>query len=190
MHRPKVVDKQVENTQNHDQEARAPPSLESNHHHDASAQAEHRDNDSCERPFALNDESDEKEDEQHSACKLEVDLAVGFAQAWQTGKDVVLLGRETVGENHEQTTNYREVAEEEVEIENETVTETLDDDNAEQCGNRDLGVLAHDYGGRGSTHDLETKRMQDKQHEKSVWFVLEMRGKRRLKSAKALSSRE
>lgn len=151
--RPEVVDEEVEDAENHDQETGAPASLEADNNHDAGTQAEHRDDDTCQGPLALNDETDEKEDEQHSAGQLEVNLAVGLAQAWKAGKDV-LLGREAVRENHHETTNDGKVAKEEVEIENETVSETLDHNNTEQCTDRDLGVFAQDHSRRSSAHDL------------------------------------
>lgn len=153
---PEVVDEQVEDAEDHDQETGAPTCLEADNDHDAGTQSKHRDDDTCQGPLALDDETDEKEDEQHSTGQLEVNLAVGFAETWKAGKDV-LLGRKTVGENHHETAYDGQVAEEEVEIENETVSETLNHDDTEQCTDRDLGVLAHDHSSRGGTHDLSAE---------------------------------
>lgn len=153
MNRPKVVDEQVEDAQDQHQKAGAPSGLESDDDHDASSETENRDNDTCQCPFALDDEADEKEDEQNAAGELEVDLAIGFAERRKSGKDV-LLGGKAVREHHEQSTYDREVAKEEVEIEDKTVSESLDHDHTEEGSNRDFGVSAHDHGCGGGTHDL------------------------------------
>lgn len=60
----------VEDAQQQHQEARAPAGLEANGDHDTCAEAKDRDDDSGNRPGALDDEADEEEDEQHSPGKL------------------------------------------------------------------------------------------------------------------------
>lgn len=60
----------VEYTEQQNQEASAPASLEANSDHDARAKAENGNDDSCDAPVTLDDEADEEEDEQNATGKL------------------------------------------------------------------------------------------------------------------------
>lgn len=73
MDAPPIVDQNVEDAQKEDQERRAPLRLEADDDHDASAEAKERNEDTRERPGALEDEADEEEDEQNSTGELEAD---------------------------------------------------------------------------------------------------------------------
>ena len=59
---------------------------------------------------------------------------------------------EAISEDHEKTADDREIAEEKIEIEDEAVTEGLDDDDREEAGNRVLLVAAHDHKSRADGH--------------------------------------
>lgn len=129
-YRPEVVNQNVENAQQHHQQNGTPFSLETHNNHDACHQSEQADNDAPQAPLAGEHESDKQEDQEHPASKLDVHLAVFLIELGQTGGHE-LLAHPRVRQHHEQTTNDTQVAEEEVEIEDETVTETLGDDDAE-----------------------------------------------------------
>lgn len=58
-------------------------------------------------------------------------LAVGLTEGRKTG-ECCLAREHRVAENHEETTNNGEVAEEEIKVENETVTDGLHDDHCEE----------------------------------------------------------
>ena len=70
---PVCVGEEVEDAKQGDEEHGAPLSLEANDDHDASAEADDRNENSGKRPFALHDEADKEEDEQHAAGELEAD---------------------------------------------------------------------------------------------------------------------
>ena len=142
-YRPEVVNQHIEHTQQNHQENSTPLGLETHNNHDASTQTEQADNNTPQAPLAGEDESNKKEDQQHTTSKLDVHLAILLVQLGQSGGDE-LLANPRVGQNHKQTTDNTQVAEEEVEIENETVSETLRDNDTEQTGDTELGVLAGD----------------------------------------------
>lgn len=106
--------------------------------------------------MAGEDKSNEEENQQHTTSKLDVHLAVLFIQLGQSGWDE-LLADPRVGENHEQTADDAEIAQEEVEIKDETITETLCDDNSEQAGDGDLSVPAGDDQERADGHCNDVK---------------------------------
>ena len=162
-YRPEVVDQHIEHTQQNHQENSTPLSLEAHNNHNASTQTEQADNDTPQAPLAREDESDKEEDQQHTTSKLDVHLAVLLVQLGQTSRDE-LLANPRVGQNHKQTTDNTQVAEEEVEIENETVSETLRDDHSEQTSDSNLSVLAGDdeEGTYRHGNDVENKeRVRD-----------------------------
>ena len=72
-------------------------------------------------------------------------LAVVLRQSRETSEEL-LAGVHRVGEDHQETTNDGQVTEEEIEVEDETVTECLDDDNSEQTADRVLGVFPRNDG--------------------------------------------
>lgn len=62
---------------------------------------------------------------------LEINPLVCLTDVGQPSKDVLLLAQR-VTQHHEQPTNDREVAQEEVDIEDEAIAESLDDDDAKE----------------------------------------------------------
>lgn len=140
---PEVINQHVENAQQHDQKDSAPLGLESNNDHNTRNETEQADNDSPQTPLAGEDKADEEEDQEHTTSELDVHLAVLLVQLRQSGWDE-LLAHPRVRQHHEQTTDDTQVAEEEVEIEDETVSETLRDHDGEQTGDRHLGVFTGD----------------------------------------------
>lgn len=148
---PEVVDKDVEDTQDEDQKSGAELGLESNHNHDTSKQANERDNDSPERPVTAPDKADEQEDEQNTASKLEIHLAVLLVDRGEAGESLGLPDPR-VGENHQKATNDGQVSEEKVEVKDETVSEGLHDHDAHESGNRIVGISASDDEERAGYH--------------------------------------
>lgn len=148
---PEVVDQDVEHTQQHNQHDRTPLGLESNNDHDTRDEAEQADNNAPETPLAGEDESDEEEDQQHTTSELDVHLAVLLIELGKTGGDE-LLAHPRVRENHEQATDNTQVAEEEVEVEDQSVTETLNDDDSQETANGVLRVSTSNDHERASRH--------------------------------------
>ena len=75
-YRPEVVDQEIENAQDHNEHDSTELCLEAYHDHDASDESKECNNDSEEAPCTAKDESNEEEDQKHSASKLEVHLAI------------------------------------------------------------------------------------------------------------------
>jgi len=71
VHAPPVVGKDVENTEDQNEERCRPLSLETNSNHDAGTKTNDRNKDSDQAPFTLDDETKEKEDKKHTASKEE-----------------------------------------------------------------------------------------------------------------------
>lgn len=145
---------------------------EGGYEHDASAQTDEGDEHSGERPLALEDETDEEEDEKNPTGELEAVwskgansvsahssppqsfqkerkkedvllLPVGLADARKSSPEL-LLGAQVLTENHEESSNDREVPQEERQVKDEAVTEGLADDDSEETSDRLGGVLALD----------------------------------------------
>ena len=75
---------------------------------------------------------------------------------------------ERVAEHHEESTCDAEIAEEEAEVEEETVAQGLDDDDTEQGCDGEVGVIAGDNAVRGACHDEyvdEQEQMRDSTRE-------------------------
>lgn len=146
-YRPEVVDKDVENAQDGDEDDGAPLGLETNNDHHAGNETDHDDRHATNAPLAGEDEANEQENEQHATGELEVHLAVLLVERGQAGKGLCLADPR-VGEHHEQTTADGEVAEKEVEVEDEAIAERLEDDDAHQATDGVVRVLAYnDEGG-------------------------------------------
>lgn len=71
MHRPPVVGENIEGAEDENQECSRPFGLEANRDHSTCAQTDDRDKQTCNAPFALDNESQEQEDEQDTASKQE-----------------------------------------------------------------------------------------------------------------------
>ncbi|QBZ54630.1 hypothetical protein PoMZ_10336 [Pyricularia oryzae] len=100
-------------------------------------QADDGDHDPPDAPLASEHKADEEEDEQNTAGKLEVHLAVLLLELRQAGK-VDGLAHPRVRQDHDQATHDRQVAQEEVEIKNKTVAESLGDNHGDETAN---GIL-------------------------------------------------
>ena len=111
-HRPEVVDKDVEHTEDNDQDDSTPFCFESNNNHDRGNETNAADNDSPQAPFARKDESNEQKDEQDPASKLNVHLAVLLLELWKTSGHE-LLAHPGVRKDHEETTDDTEIADNE-----------------------------------------------------------------------------
>jgi hypothetical protein len=156
---PEVVDQQVEDAQNDNEKGGAVLGLESNDNHDARDATKGRDNDAPERPLATEDKSDEEEDQEDTASQLEVHLAVLLVDLGKTCKDLS-LAHPRIRQDHDQTTNDGEVSEEEVEIEDETVTKSLSDNNAHETGDSVVGVLSDDDQGGAREHGDDVDKQE------------------------------
>jgi len=131
MHAPPGVSEHVEDGKHDDKEDASPFGFEADCDEDAGGETKDRNEDTGKAPRALEDESDEEENEEHASRQLEVFTPVAFADGGQSGKGGFFVGH-GVGEDHEETTDDGEIAEEEVEVEDETVAETLEDDDSKE----------------------------------------------------------
>lgn len=104
--------------------------------------------------------SDEKEDQEDSTSELEVFLAVVISQIGQTGKHT-FTGHHRVGEDHEKSANNGEIAEEEIDVKDETVTESLKDNNTQKTSDCDFRVAFGDDGSRGTQHCQDVEKEEN-----------------------------
>ena len=81
-------------------------------------------------------------------------LSVVLADGWKSSKRSS-SGYHGVTEDHEQSTNDAQVTQEEIEVENEAVTEPLNDDNAEKSADSKFGVFLRDNGTGAGKHSLK-----------------------------------
>lgn len=153
---PEVVHQHVEDTQDEYQQRGAPLRLESHHNHDACDQADDGDKHSPDGPLSTEHEADEEEDEEHTTSELEVHLAILLLDLRQAGEGLG-LAHPRVRQDHQETAHDRQVAQEEVEIEDQAVAEGLGDDNTDETGDGIFGVAAGDdeYGASGHCEDVD-----------------------------------
>jgi hypothetical protein len=149
---PEVVDKKVEDGQDDDEESGAELGLETDDNHDAGDGADQGHGDPPGIPGAAEDEADEEEDEQDATSELEVHLAVLLVELGNASEGLALAD-ERVGENHDQAANDGQVTEEEVDVENETVSQGLSDDDGNEAGDGVVRVLADDDEDGAGRHD-------------------------------------
>lgn len=128
-YRPEVVHKHIEHTQKHNQDDSTPLRLEANDDHDASDEAKQTNKHTPEAPLAREDKAHKQEDEQHAARELDIHLAVLLIELRQAGWDE-LLAHPRVRNHHEQTADDAQVAQEEVQIEDQAVAQSLCDHHA------------------------------------------------------------
>lgn len=127
---PEVVGQDVENAEDQNQQGSTELGLEANDNHDARNKAKKRHNHTPEAPLSSEDEADEEEDEEHATGQLEVHLPVLLVELRQSGKSCC-LPYPGVRQDHQESTHDREVSKEEVEVKDETVTESLSDHNTD-----------------------------------------------------------
>lgn len=148
---PEVVHEDVEHAEKHNEDDGAPLGLESNDHHDAGNESEQADQDAPEGPLAREDESDEQEDEENTTSELEVHLAVLLVKLGETGRDK-FLANPRIRKDHEKTADHTQVAQEEVQIENQSVSESLSYDNTQESSDGIVAVLPCDNEDRAGSH--------------------------------------
>jgi len=88
VHGPPVVDKDVEDREEDDEEGRRPLGLEADGNHDARSEADHGHEHTRDGPLALDDETNEQEDEEHTSRELEA----GKRQACRVSNQVRTIG--------------------------------------------------------------------------------------------------
>jgi hypothetical protein len=177
-YRPEIVDKDVEHAQDSNEDNRAPFGLETNDNHNASNESDHDERHATNGPLARKDKANEQEDQQHATGELEVHFAVLLVELGQAGGGE-LFAHPAVGKHHEQTAHDAEVAQEEVEVEDEAVTEGLRDDDTDQAHHGVLAVLADDNHERGGDHGDNVDNEEEMRDAAgdcdmlvSKWFVL------------------
>jgi len=129
---------------NNDEEDGRPLGFKADSYHDAGGKTEQRDNHSGDAPLALDDESKEQEDKEHSTGKQEVFFAVSFTHGRESSEEFLPCNH-CLAEDHDETANNAQIAKEEVEIENETVTETLNNDYTEETSHSILSIAFRYY---------------------------------------------
>jgi len=150
-YRPEVVHENVEHAEKHDENDSAPLGLESDDHHDAGNESEQADYDTPEGPLAREDESDEQEDKKNATSELEVHLAVLLVKLRETGRNKP-LANPGIRKDHEKTTDHTQVAQEEVQVKDQSVTKGLGHDNPQESSNGIFAVLPCDNEDRASGH--------------------------------------
>lgn len=159
-HRPEIVHQEIEYTEDDHEHHGAELGLEPHHHHHTGHEAEQADNDPAEPPVPGKDESNEQKDQQHPSRELEVHLAVLLIHLRQPGGRE-LLPHPAVGQHHQETTHDAEVAEEEIQVEDETVAESLGDDDAEETEDGVFAVLAGDDKGGTGDHGEDVDKEEE-----------------------------
>jgi hypothetical protein len=149
---PEVVDVEVENAENEHKHDRRELGLETNNDHDAGDESEQAGNDSPETPVTAENEAHKEEDEQDTARKLEVHLLVLLVESRQTGRGE-LLADPRVGEHHKKPSHDRQIAQEEVEVEHQAVSNALQNHDAHKTSYSVFGVFPCDDHDRGAGHD-------------------------------------
>ena len=120
--------------------------------HNASHKSQQTSNNPPETPVTTEHESDKKEDKQHTSSKLEVHLLVLFIELRQTSRRE-LLANPRITQNHEQTAHDGQVAQEEVEIEDESIANSLQNDNGHEARDAEFGVFAEDDAEGANQHE-------------------------------------
>jgi hypothetical protein len=108
--------------------------------------------------LAAEDEANEEEDEEDTTSQLEVHPLILLVQRGETSKSFA-LANPGVREDHNEATNDRQISQEEVEVEDQAVTESLEDYNTHETGNSIIGVLPGDDESGAGDHgdDVEDK---------------------------------
>lgn len=128
---PEVIDDDVEDAQDDHQDDSAPLSFEPDNNHHASHESQNANQSPADAPLSTENEPNEQEDEQNSSGKLEVHFSILLFNLRDAGKGESFTVP-AVGDNHEESTHDGEIAKEEVEIEDETVSESLGDHDTDE----------------------------------------------------------
>jgi len=148
---PPVVGEHVEDTQDDDEEYRRPFGLKADSYHDAGRETKNGDEYTSNAPSSLKNKTEEQEDEKDATGKEEIFLAICFADCGNSCEKL-LAAKHGVAEHHYKSTDDAKVAEEEVEVENETIAETLNDYNAQKTAHGEFGVAFEDDSTRTGKH--------------------------------------
>ena len=97
-------------------------------------------------------------------CQIRMDgdllfLAVCFADCGYTSKTLI-PGYHRVAEDHKKTTNNTQITQEEVEVEDEAVTESLNDYDAEETDNCVFCVPFENDSGGTTKHSLQIQSVR------------------------------
>lgn len=157
---PEVVHNNVEHAENHHQHNRAPLRLESDRDHHTCHGTDRDHNHASKGPLSSENEANEQEDEENSASQLEVHLAVLLIELWKTGRRE-LFADPAVGENHDQSSHDRKVAQEEVDVEDESVTQCLRDHDSDQTTDCVLAVFTDDDKNAAAGHGDHVDEKED-----------------------------
>lgn len=126
---PEVVDQKVEDAENNDKHDGAELGLETHDDHDAGNESKQANADPPEAPVTAENEADEEENEQDTTSELEVHLTVLLVESRETRRGE-LLADPRVGKHHQEASHDGQVAQEEVQVEDQTVSETLENHHA------------------------------------------------------------
>jgi hypothetical protein len=148
---PPIVDVEVEDAENEHQHDRGELGLEANNNHDAGNEAEQAGHNSPETPVTAENETNEQEDQEDASSELEVHLLILLVELGKTGGGK-LLANPGVGQNHHQTAHDREVAEEEVQVEDQAISNALHNHNAHETSYGVFRVLSCDDHDRANRH--------------------------------------
>ncbi|KAL9033979.1 MAG: hypothetical protein Q9214_007255, partial [Letrouitia sp. 1 TL-2023] len=99
--------------------------------------------------------------------ELEVHLSIFFIELRQSGRSE-LLADPAVGQNHQEAAHNTEVAEEEVEVEDQTIAECLGDHYAEEASDSVFTIFAHDDEGGADTHSHNVNEKEEVS--KAPWY--------------------
>lgn len=150
-YRPEIVDKQVKDAQNDNEKSSAELGFEAYSNHNRCASAENGDNNTPNGPLAARHEADKQEDEKDTPGELEVHLAILLVDLGETGKRLG-LAHPGIGQNHEQSANNGQIAQEKVQVEDEAVADALGNDDAHEPARGVVRVLSDDHHGRARGH--------------------------------------
>lgn len=149
--RPEIVNQEVKDAQDDNEHDGAKLGLEAYHYHDTSNEAEKGHNHSPDTPSSAEDKSSKEEDEQNSACELEVHLAVFLVDRREASES---LGFPNPGirQDHQQATHNRQVSEEEIDVEDESISKCLGNNNTSESSHSVIRVFAGNDESRAGAH--------------------------------------
>lgn len=148
---PEVVNQKVEHAQNNNKHGSGELGLESNNNHNASHGSNSSNNDPPNGPRSREHKAHEQEDQEHTTSKLEVHLAILLIDLWEPGKRLC-LANPGVREHHQEAAHDGQVAKEKVQVKDQTVAQSLCDDDANESSDCVVGVLAGDDEDRAGSH--------------------------------------
>lgn len=101
--------------------------------------------------MASEDKSNKEEDQKNTASQLEVHLAILLVESRESGKSLG-LAHPRVRQDHEEATNDGKISEEEVEIEEQAIAESLGNNDTHETCDSIVRVLSGDDEDRASHH--------------------------------------